>query len=197
MQKPKVIIVEGIDRIGKDTLVSNLQSNAFNNWGRPSMHVHYSSPPKSIEGDYNKFEYQDKSYMMGFGVMEEAIKPYNNTLMIYNRFHLGETVYGPRYRGVTEEQVDRIFNIEDIYLDYFRMMNLHPENILLVLLTTSSFDHIEDDGGNFDFSKKEEEQEDFIKAFERSQLNKVRVDTFDKNTGTYRDANDIMQEVLS
>jgi uncharacterized protein related to proFAR isomerase len=71
-----------------------------------------------------------------------------------------------------------------------------PENTLLVLLTTSDWSFIQDDGESFDFSKKEEEQADFVKAFNKSSLpNKLLIDV--SENGTYKPASHILHEVLN
>jgi hypothetical protein len=63
-----------------------------------------------------------------------------------------------------------------------------PDNFqdttLLVLLHTSSFEFVKDDGLSFDFSKKDEEQMDFVRAFEKSNIkHKLMLDVHDGNGG--------------
>jgi hypothetical protein len=57
-------------------------------------------------------------------------------------------------------------------------------NTLLVLLQSSNFDFIQDDGLSYDFSQKEAEQNDFIRAFERSEIvHKILIDVYDGKSG--------------
>jgi hypothetical protein len=66
----------------------------------------------------------------------------------------------------------------------------------LVLLITSDFGFIQDDGKSFDFNKKEEEQARFIKAFNESTIkDKVLVDVSNGN-GSYKSPDQILAEVL-
>lgn len=140
------IIVEGVDRLGKDTLIKGL----LDKLGFFQV-IHYQKP-LNLDSLGNSLEaYQERSFEKMFGMLDAGD-------MILNRAHLGEVVYAPRYRGYSGEYV---FDIE----------KQHPrslDNTLLVLLTTSSWKPITDDGDSFDFSKKDEEQADFIKAFDRS-----------------------------
>jgi len=71
------------------------------------------------------------------------------------------------------------------------------EKTLLVLLWTSSFDFLEDDGQSLDFNKKEEEQDDFIRAFERSIIkNKILVNATDE-TGKRKTKEQILERVMT
>jgi hypothetical protein len=66
----------------------------------------------------------------------------------------------------------------------------------LILLTTSDFSFIQDDGLSLDFSKKEEEQAKFLAAFKRSNIeDKVLID-ISNGQGGYRSAESILAEVL-
>ncbi len=71
-----------------------------------------------------------------------------------------------------------------------------PQNTQLILLTTSDWSFIKDDGESFDFSKKEEEQNDFIEAFNRSTLpNKIIIDI--AKDGTYKKSKEILNEIFA
>lgn len=69
-----------------------------------------------------------------------------------------------------------------------------PQNTQLILLTTSDWSFIKDDGESFDFSKKEEEQNDFIAAFNKSILPKKIIDV--STNGTYKKIDDILTEIF-
>lgn len=142
------IIIEGVDRLGKDTLISNIMHEL----GFFQL-VHYQKPMKLKALDDSLEDFQRFSFEKMFSMLDHG-------KMLLNRAHLGEVVYAPRYRGYTG---DYVFDIEQN----------HPvarNNTLLVLLTASSWDPIKDDGDSFDFSKKGEEQEDFIRAFHLSNI---------------------------
>ena len=148
------IIVEGIDRIGKDTLISLIN----NNLGYQDIH---SSKPERLEVfDYSLQKYQENYFSKWFSVIE------NNSGFIFNRFHLGEYVYSMLYRDY----------IPGIYLYNYESIPTIKDETLLILLYTDNFDIIKDDGKSFDFSKKEKEQNLFKSAFKNSLItNKIMV----------------------
>jgi len=186
------IIIESVDRLGKDTLIRGIMNQA----GYFQV-VHYQKPekldcylsPGDRNCDQNALEkYQYESFKNMFKLLSGDVP------LILNRAHLGECVYAPRYRGY---EGNYVFELEREFL-YNQVIKSEKfeSNTLLVLLTTSSFDFIEDDGKSFDFTKKEEEQNDFIKAFNKSaMMNKIMIDVHDGNGG-FRPKADILKEVL-
>jgi hypothetical protein len=180
----KSVIIEGVDRLGKDSLIKGIKDEIgyFNT-------VHYQKPEllkcflnearKQLNrGDsdlddtvknYALSLYQRRSFSDMFSMLS------SDTRYIMNRAHLGEFVYSPRYRKYDGSYV---FELENHFIND-RGSKFH-DTTLLVLLHTSDFSFIKDDGLSFDWDKKEEEQNDFIRAFERSQItNKVMIDVHD------------------
>jgi len=176
------IIIEGIDRLGKDTL----QSGIINTFGYHHV-IHYSSPKntnfyKNDDGFDEQFWFQHDSFLNGFDLLEKDGK------FIYNRFHLGEFVYSQRYRNYDGSYV---FGIE-------KMFRRACQNVKLILLCTSNFDMMEDDGKSHDFSKRELEQADFYKAFEMSHVeHKYKVDVAASDGSGYRSRESILDEVVT
>lgn len=164
-----ILIIEGLDRCGKSTLISNLRKTYFTN---PRLIVHHSSsPPKTVE-DPNQWEvdhYSDLSCMF------HNLSAIQGCDIICDRFHLGAMVYGPRYRGLnpyTIFEVDR-----DI------ISNGLEKKIALVLLTDyaeSIFDRndqqsLETTTREFEWSKEE-----FIRVFGYSLIpNKLHINITD------------------
>lgn len=175
-------IIEGIDRCSKSTLVQAIQHEA-------GFHqvIHYSKPQQLAI--YNKRlgnplrQYQYDSFMTGFELLKVK-----QASLIYDRFHLGETVYSPRYRGYSG---DYVFNLEKINgVDNWN-------HVRLILLTTSDFSIMEDDGDSFDWSAKEAEQLDFLVAFAKSTfMHKLVINVADGN-GNYKPVEQILNEVLT
>ncbi|MEM2159353.1 MAG: hypothetical protein QXN55_00150 [Candidatus Nitrosotenuis sp.] len=171
-------IIEGCDRLSKSTLVQNIQKK----FG-PHIVVHFAKPLKAENLSDNLFQYQYVSFEQGFNLLEKHHP--SEVPIIFDRFHLGEFVYAPRYRGYPG---DYIFSLE-----VFHCAELLT-NVKLVLLTTSNWDLITDDGESHDFSKKEEEQFDFIEAFNKSSFqNKIIVNIADGNS--WKSPNQILDEV--
>ena len=179
---PTSIIFEGVDRLGKDTLIRGVKEKLGY-----FQELHYQKP--EILAKYYDDEIAKLNFIAGLQTDNPIAKSHAQqryqqesfTTMLHllsterrfilNRAHLGETVYAPRYRGYSG---DYVYGIEDTLLD--RGFTFH-QRTLLVLLHTSDFSFITDDGESFDFSKKEEEQNDFLRAFERSKIiRKVAID---------------------
>lgn len=189
----KSIIIEGVDRLGKDSLINGIQ----NKCGVFQV-LHYEKPKtldifKNLENStFNPLrKYQQDSFVNMFDILD------SNARVICNRSHIGEVVYAPRYRGYSG---DYVFGLEynDDDMSKFGMSDLRSacSSTLLVLLTTSDFSFIQDDGESFDFSKKEEEQEDFKKAVNNSNIkNKLIIDV--AKDGFYAPASSILDTVVS
>lgn len=176
-------IIEGVDRLGKGTLIDNIQQN----FGHHTV-IHYDRPkklryfddtggwtgPLAELSDLGRYQYT--SFVHGFDLLMSSSN------LIFDRFHLGETIYGPRYRGYSG---DYVFALEERFVKSMDAWSKgYSKNVRMILLTTSDFSFIEDDGQSFDFNAKEAEQEDFITAFERSILPvKVMVDVHNGKGG--------------
>lgn len=176
-------IICGIDRLGKDTLIRNIQNNQ-------GFHFiqHYSKPLKLDYYCESEKAYQYESFCAGFNLMQITKNLENQIPVIFNRFHLGETVYSPLYRHYNGDYVfelERIFNADKL------------TNVKLILLTTSDFTIINDDGESFDFKNSEVEQEMFISAFDTSIFpNKIKIDV-SNGTGAFKTQEEIVKEALS
>jgi thymidylate kinase len=155
------VIVEGPDRVGKDTLIQGIK-NYFTNL---TFHeLHYSAVKAQDVKEYSK-----KMYTEFFEILEM----FNNKNMscIANRSHIGEAVYGPIYRKYSG---DYIFDIEKEFKskDFFNKLNLivlvdNPENLIK-----------RDDGLSFStpLEKKETEIQHFKDAFIKSNIeNKILI----------------------
>lgn len=184
------VIVEGIDRLGKDTLIRGI----LDRFGFFQV-LHYQKPlllkkyvmEASIHTVLAKEtalrRYQIDSFMAMFEMMRNPSGP----SFICNRAHLGEMVYAQRYRGYEGEYV---FDIEDYHIDVL-------PNILLVVLYTSNFSFISDDGQSLDVAQREEEQKDFLKAANRSKIpNKLLIDVHD-GKGSFLPSEDILDAVCN
>lgn len=179
------IIIEGVDNLGKGTLIKNIRNNLgyyeIIHFQRPELlDLYKKSYSEKNTTDAYKL-YQFNSFKNGFELLQ------SKAFIIFDRFHLGEIVYAPRYRGYNGEYV---FDIEKMFRETVR-----SDDVLLILLTTSNFDFIIDDGLSFDVSKRQEEQEDFKRAFEMSLFkNKLLIDVYDNAFG-FRNQAEIFHDV--
>lgn len=219
----KDIIIEGVDRMGKSSLIDGLMNTLgffqVIHYEKPKvLGIHYSDAIEKINRedpsahmdppalDWDARQSAQKAYQVeSFWHMLRMLSQPGRYIM--DRAHLGEFVYAPRYRKYSG---DYVFDLERQFTN--DQNSKFADTTLLVLLTTSDFSFIQDDGLSFDFSKKEEEQEDFKRAFSKSTIkNKLMIDVAGKTSkfeydadynsrkvevGCYRPAEDILNEVL-
>lgn len=155
----KLIIIEGLDRVGKDTQVSLLIKHFRD---RVFQKLHYSSLPFKDDvvqhTTYSKRLYDDM-----FKLMLSAKE--NNINAIFNRAHLGETVYSPLYRGYSG---DYVFDIEKNYVN-----ELREELYLITLVNDPHIVWSRDDGQSL--SKNEEDIRAEVDGFQRAhRLSKIK-----------------------
>lgn len=167
----KTIIIEGIDRCGKDTVISHILSKFEN-----SVLVHSVAP----KGDTNeeKEEWQKKTFKRDLlfcaQCSDNDIFKDTKSAFVFNRSYLGECVYGPMYRGTDSSWV---LDLEEEYLDL-------DNTYLIVMYADPSFIVSRDDGESFtrDIAKKEEEIDRFTEAYAKSKVkNKLLMQVNDGN----------------
>ena len=162
----KFIIIEGTDNVGKDTqqelIVKNFPNLAFHK-------VHYSAVPfKGEEG----ILYSTKMYGDMFEMMMSCKDKDIN--IIFNRSHLGESVYSPLYRGYNG---DYVFDIEKGYANSLR------ENLYLITLVNDAKIIIKRDDGK-SFYKFEEEVKAEVDGFRRAHRKSKIKNKLQINVGT-------------
>jgi thymidylate kinase len=166
------IVVEGIDNVGKSTLIQNLK-NRFNDFTFHALHYSNVKQPTAEKVQ----EYSTKLYTQMFNLMKHQIN-YDLAGVICDRSHLGELVYGPMYRNYTGEYV---LDIEKKYHDIPALWN----NVILITLYDDAENVISrDDGLSFttDVQKKQNEIDSFINAHNKSTIkNKLLVNVKDYN----------------
>jgi len=122
---------------------------------------HYFNLPFKDDLEKHK-DYSVKMYNQMFNIMKEAPK---NVNYIFNRSHLGETVYSPLYRGYSG---DYVFDIEKHYVNTLR------ENLYLITLTNDAHIIMDRDDGK-SFYTNEEEVKAEIDGFNRAyRLSKIK-----------------------
>jgi thymidylate kinase len=155
----KFIIIEGNDNTGKDTqqnlIIEKLNNLIFHK-------VHYSSLP--FKNDVDKHtSYSKQMYTDMFRMMNECKDKDIN--IIFNRSHLGESVYSPLYRGYSG---DYVFDIEKEYVNKLR------ENLYLITLTNDPQIIMSRDDGK-SFYGNEEEVKAEVDGFNRAhRLSKIK-----------------------
>ena len=168
----KFIIIEGTDNVGKDTqqnlIIEKMSEYVFHK-------LHYSSLPfkddKEKHGTYSKKLYDDMFKLMMKTKIGNTKDDKESINLIFNRSHLGETVYSPLYRGYSG---DYVLDIEKKYTKELR------ENLYLITLTNDPHTILKRDDGKSFYGNEEEvkaEVDGFKRAHRLSTIkNKLHVD---------------------
>lgn len=150
------IIFESTDAMGKDTQIQLLEKE-LEQRGKAVHILHYSNIKLN---NNSQIEVASKiRYREMFNIMKNINDP---NIVIFNRAHLGETVYSPLYRGYNG---DYVFEYEKEYI-----LKQHPQTYLIVF--TDDVDKViardlaRNDGKSFSLDRDMKEKE--IKAFERA-----------------------------
>ena len=156
-----IVIIEGIDRIGKSTCCQHLVDIGYRS-------MHFSKPEGETQNEKAFFQKGTFDRMFAFISTLEG----QDANIVMDRAHLGEYVYGPLYRPDADVDVNYIFDLE---------RDNECQDVLLILLIHRNLDVVRarDDGEGFDIEKLEEEQDKFLEAFDRSHLSKLKIDVTD------------------
>lgn len=185
---PKLVYaIEGLDRLGKSTLVNGIRNKLgyyeVIHFGKPQNLAIYRG---ANGGRVPVALYQEESFR------NSMLLANSNARIIFDRWHLGEYVYAPMYRAY---EGDYVFDLERR-----SGVDVNP-NIRLVLLTEdfSISRHFVDDGESLGaIEKREEEQDRFITAFNLSGIKDKRiVCVTDPGLGGFKPESWILDEVLS
>jgi thymidylate kinase len=193
----KLLIIEGPDRTGKDTLIKNISEEypfrVYSHFGFPkgeTLKEKHQYQMESFNREFNlqhaiRNEWHDLQVGGLFLGQDSNHNP--KGIYIWNRSHIGECVYGPMYRS---SKPDWIYQMEEAYLadDY--------EVCLVYLYADPEFLVKNDDGKSHsaDLTSKEAEIALFHQAVDKSCIkNKVKIKVNDGNH--YTDAGSILSIV--
>lgn len=179
MKNPTTFLIDGIDRLGKSTLCKNIKRELGHyqliHSSKPEILDYYKAYPHGNDVDPLQLHQKQLNKNMWKLIQSEA-------KLIFDRTHLGEMVYAPLYRGYSG--------------DYVYTYETSNCNARLILLITTNFDMLEDDGESFDWDNKVKEQKLFLSAFNKSNLSdKVIIDVHNGNGG-YKSETEILKEAL-
>lgn len=157
-----LLIVEGMDRCGKSTLVEHLRKRYFTS---PNILVHHSSSPPATP---NPNSWELKHYASLFQTSQMLVDEYSYNV-IFDRFHLGGAVYGAKYRNAHPND---IYELDSHFLFGY-------QNAALILLTDDpEAIAARDDGDSLEKSVDEYQEtlSAFVKAYTMSTcLNKLHI----------------------
>jgi thymidylate kinase len=185
----KLLIIEGPDRCGKNTLIKNLTSQAENFVVRHfgSVKGENDMEKRNFQFQFFKKEFELASLRSRFEMPDK--ERYPRDIWIWNRAHLGEFVYGKMYRDTKPEEW--VMKMESLFA-----MDIDPSVHLLLLTADPEFLCKRDDGLSFttDVEKKRKEIENFEKAFNTSKIMNKKILNV-SNGENYLDATIILDEV--
>lgn len=188
-----VFAIEGLDRLGKSTLIEGL----LNRLGYYQV-IHFSKPkkldvyanakPSLVDvptESAQAFEYQRAGFLNSMLIARSGAR------VIFDRWHLGEVVYSPMYRGYSGDYV----------YDQEVSTGLNLRSDIRLVLLTEDFEiakHFVDDGESLGpVEKREEEQSRFLAAFERSNIrDKKIICVTDPVLGGFKPKEWILEDVL-
>ena len=189
----KIIIVEGTDRTGKDTLINELKNTSFH-----TLIVHCGKPVGDTLEEQNKNQdilfndYLNKLYGdKYFGVCD---------LIIFNRAWYGEYVYGTIYRKRDKEDVLKMIDGIEQDLKLFNDAKCYTklEGVYYIqLINDSTKLALSNDDGNsisIDENNILRETSLFYEIFNKSQIKKKLIVVNDDDE--FRDKNEILKEAL-
>ena len=136
----KLIIIEGTDNVGKDTVINQLLDRY------KDAKVYHCEKPKSKDVK----EAAKEQYNLFLSLAKENLTS-KDTTIIHNRSWYGEYVYGVKYRNNDENEVKKsILEFENILLS-------NIDDICLIMLLSDNSDFLvkNDDGLSISKAKKE------------------------------------------
>lgn len=180
---PKIIIIEGPDNCGKDTLINKLRD-----FYKDVRVIHAGIPVSE-----NLFD-----FYYG-GLMHDTLDGYYNSTtnaVIHNRSIYGEYVYGPKYRNESKEFVENL--IHKLEVGQLKTFIL-SKDLYFILLTSSSSDLLVKNDDGLSYSSKKGDIEDELQAFndvfDKSLIeNKKKV--YVNDGSSFRDKNDIYKDAI-
>jgi len=172
------IIFEGVSRTGKDTHIRKLLE-FYNDKNMEREVIQFAKPPE------NTIESQFEFFVKQFRYANKELLKNNNKILIWNRSHLGEAVYGKLYRNW---YYNYIWSIEKVYSNVIK-------NAKLILLNSDPRDVIgRDDGKSFStkLNDKKKELRCFRKAFKKTKIkDKIMI-----NISNYSSIKEITQDII-
>lgn len=124
-----LILVEGPDGSGKTTLIKRLIEDLF-----PGAYVINFGPPMGYSVD-SVAAFARGQYYSAVAIFESLIE--SDQIVICDRFHLGEYVYGQAIRNYPEWLADKAFDVEEEILK-----KIGKVNVRLIILAGRDYEQI-------------------------------------------------------
>lgn len=189
-RRTKVLIIEGPDNCGKDTLIKTIMQTSKVKVMHCSRPAHSDDPKESLRLQHEEFSSIAESII-------ESYKKNKYDFIIINRFHYGEWVYGQMYRNEDPDSIkEMIFDI-----DKQLTSSIGQEDIGLALLTATdpAFLSKNEDGLSLSEGKKElikKECDMFFEAYRMSLLPNKSFVYVDNGNGGWNNPVSIYHDVM-
>ncbi|MEG1009388.1 MAG: hypothetical protein RSE41_05375 [Clostridia bacterium] len=192
----KLIVIEGTDRTGKSTLIKklcehyNYDNVTIRHFGKPK--VTEGTNVKYLQSAIFKFECELVKRIKDIEILEN--KNYFENVIIWNRSHFGEYIYGQLYRNYTREEAYEIVSNINVILKHVNVDSLH----IIHLYGDPEFIIKNEDGQSFGktVEDKEKELKLFFEIFNRQlvfNINHIKVNDGD----SFKSKQEIFNEVLN
>ena len=182
----KIIIIEGVDNTGKNTLIQSIIDN-----NKIVKLVHCDKP--AVEPGDDPFEEQCRLfYIHAYNAVQDKLRN-DIDVIVFNRYYQGEYVYGQMYRNGDTDKIKQMISITEEYL----LKNFDYDDIYYVQLTSTSVKLLQknDDGkslSNADTEKMLKELELFDDVYDFSILKKHMI--LINNGDDFRTKEDMLTE---
>lgn len=187
----KLIIIDGVDNTGKNTIISNL----LNEYDRIKL-IHCQKPKSK-----DPIEAAQEQVQTYYNLLDELLYDYNDQdfhldATIYNRSWYGEYVYGCMYRNNHEQSVVNL--ITDIENELYTVFS--PEDIIFITLLSNNEQFLikHDDGLSIStkLDNKREEIKRFEEIFDISTIENKKI-IYVNNGEEFRSREEIWNEIIT
>lgn len=190
----KLLIIEGTDCVGKSTIIQQLVKY----YDEYNITIRHFGRPKG--NNVNLFQYN--AFLNEVKIVNDI---YNNdinfhrhykNIIIWNRSHIGEYVYGQLYRNVSEENALKLIDIINNKLNNIDTFNNDNIDIKVIYLYASSELLAKKEDGESISKKKEDKEKElllFNNIIDKINYNKIKIDV--SNNNEFRNINDIFTEI--
>lgn len=180
----KIIIIEGPDCTGKNTLISHITELY-----ESTTIIHCQKPRTSDPEEQNRLFRRQ--------VYDIITNKYQTTALIFNRSFIGEYVYGTMYRNRETIETLNFINFLEDTLNMF----IAPEDLIYIQLLSSSPKLLvkNDDNKSLsqgDIDKIQNEIDLFYEVFNESHIKNKKL-IYVNNGDTFRNIDDITNEALT
>ena len=181
----KLIIIEGPDNTGKNTIINNLFET-----NNVVKFIHCGTP-KSKEDPFTE---QKNLFVKLSNIAITEYRNCNTDVLVFNRFYQGEYVYGQIYRNTSAEKIKEFINI----LEKILTCNIYEDDIYYVQLLSSSDELLigNDDGKSLSQANKEKihrENDLFKEVFNLSIIKNKHI-IYINDGDKFRSREDILNE---